>query len=264
MRVLICTDLEGVAGVSTFTVDTAAEGCRYVTATRLLAEEVNAAVRGFLRAGATEIAVIDGHGPGAVDFETLQPPARLIHGRPLPPVNQLFAELAARYDVLAMVGQHAMAGVRNGNLNHTQCSTAIDYYKLNGKLIGETAQCALFFGEYGIPLVFLSGDVAACDEAEELVPGITTAAVKEGLGRSCAMTMTAAESRETIEKQAETALLKHRQKAIAPVVWAPPYTLEIRYFHTDTADSASARPGSRRIDARTIQLCSDKISDIIY
>ena len=80
-----------------------------------------------------------------------------------------------------MIGQHAMAGTLTGNQNHTQNSRAIDYYRLNGRPIGETAQIALFFGALGLPLIFLSGDADACREAKALVPGIGTVAVKEGV-----------------------------------------------------------------------------------
>lgn len=264
MKILICTDIEGVAGVTTFGVDTGVDGRNYLNARRLLTEEVNAAVRGFLAAGATEIIVVDGHGPGAIDFELLRPPAKLLHGRPLAPIRQRFAELAPRIDAVAMVGQHAMAGVRDGNLNHTQNSATVESYRLNGQLIGETAQFALFYGALGKPLVFFSGDAAAVREAEALVPGLTTAAVKEGMGRNCALSLTAPVARELIERQAATAVARHRQTPLAPLAWPGPYRLEKRYFHTDVADAAADYPGSIRIDDRTVALESDDLTAILY
>ncbi len=50
-----------------------------------------------------------------------------------------------------------MAGVSTGNLNHTMSSRSIEHYKLNGRLIGETAVFALYHGAFGRPLLFLSG-----------------------------------------------------------------------------------------------------------
>lgn len=264
MRVLIMTDLEGVAGVSTPTVDTSLTGDNYRNCKRLLAEEVNAAARGFLKAGASEIIVFDGHGPGAVDFETLKPPAKLIHGRPLPPVVWLMKKLFARVDVTCSVGQHAMAGVRDGNLNHTQNSKEIMYYKLNGQLIGETAQFALLAGEYNIPYIFLSGDHAACREAEELIPGITTASVKEGLGRTSALSLSAEEARALIEEQTEKALLNHLAKPIPPLRWEAPYTLEKCYLHSEVADMSLGNKRITRLDNNTVVLKGDTIAEIIY
>ncbi len=57
-----------------------------------------------------------------------------------------------------MIGQHAMAGLRTSNQNHTQNSRRVDYYKLNGKLIGEIAQFSLYNGALGLPMIFLSGE----------------------------------------------------------------------------------------------------------
>jgi D-amino peptidase len=84
------------------------------------------------------------------------------------------------YDVCMMIGQHAMAGTQLGCMNHTQSSSSVDYYMLNGKLIGEIAQFALQKGALGLPLIFLSGDDIACKEVTDLLPEITTVSVKLG------------------------------------------------------------------------------------
>lgn len=54
-----------------------------------------------------------------------------------------------------------MRGVADGTLNHTQSSATIEYYRLNGRKIGEIARWALFAGSFGKPTIFLSGDEAA-------------------------------------------------------------------------------------------------------
>lgn len=264
MRILLMTDLEGVAGVSTPTVDTSLEGRGYAQATRLLTEEVNAAVRGFCRAGATAVTVFDGHGPGAIDFDVLQPPARLVHGRPLPPIVRLLKDLALEHDLIANVGQHAMSGVSAGNLNHTQNSREVISYELNGRPIGEIAQFALLMGELGLPWIFLSGDAEACCEAETLQPGIVTAAVKTGLGRTSALTLTAAASRQLIETQAEAALRRQLQKPFVPLCWPGPYVLQKTLLHTEIADTLAATSGARRVDAHTVEWCGETLADIIY
>ena len=64
MRVLIVTDLEGVNGVLNFPDWCTPEGQRNEVGCRFLTEEVNAAVKGFFNAGATEVIVVDGHGSG--------------------------------------------------------------------------------------------------------------------------------------------------------------------------------------------------------
>jgi D-amino peptidase len=157
-----------------------------------------------------------------------------------------------------------MAGTLTGNQNHTQSSQTIDSYKLNGKPIGEIGQIALYFGSFGIPLIFLSGEVDACTETEELIPDITTVAVKQGLGRGAAISLSAKEARRLIREGIRLAIEKQRTDPIAPLVWPGPYVLEKRYFHTDSADGAAAQPGVERVDAQTVRLQSDNIRDIIY
>ncbi len=83
MKVLMMTDLEGVAGVVTFEQDSYSDGKYYETAKRLLTAEVNAAVDGLMAAGAEEVLVIDGHGPGGIWFEDLHPRAKRCTGAPL-------------------------------------------------------------------------------------------------------------------------------------------------------------------------------------
>jgi D-amino peptidase len=163
-----------------------------------------------------------------------------------------------------MIGQHAMAGVQTGNLNHTQASRSIDYYKLNGKFIGEIAQFALNCGGLGIPMIFLSGDQAACDEAEELLPGVVTAAVKQGIGRNSAISLSAQASAQKIRENAATALKKHLENPFKPLVWEGPFVLEKRFFHTDTVDMVIGDPRYERVDSQTVRIRSESILDIIY
>ena len=263
MKVFIVTDMEGVAGVVSFTKQSYPDGKYYEQAKKLETAEVNAAVEGLVEAGIEEILVWDGHGAEGINFEDLHPIAKLLHGRPSPPWSRM-NEIIQQYDVVVMIGQHAMAGTLTGNQNHTQSSQTVDYYKLNGKPIGEIAQIALYFGSFGIPLIFLSGEVDACHEIGELIPGITTAAVKQGLGRGSAISLSAHEARQRIRVGIRKAIETQRTHPLAPLAWPAPYVLEKRYFHTDTADSAAGQPGAERVDAQTVRLYSDNIRDIIY
>jgi D-amino peptidase len=263
MKFILMTDLEGVAGVTSFADQTHAHSPYYLAARKLLTAEVNAAVEGLLKAGVEDILVIDGHGAGGISFEDLHPAARLLHGRPLAPWSRLIP-IYRQYDACGIVGQHAMAGVITGNMNHTQSSESIDYYMLNDRKIGEIAQMALFAGALGVPMIFLSGEEDACREAEALIPGITTAAVKQGLGRGSAISLSAPEAQRRIQQGILQAVECQHREPIPPLCWDGPYTLEIRYFHTDAADASAARPGFERVDSQTVRIRSDSVVDIIY
>ena len=263
MNVLMMTDLEGVAGVVSFEPQTYSTGPENRRACRLLTAEINAAVDALVESGAEDVLVADYHGPGAVVFEELHPAARLLHGRPLAPRSRII-EATAGCDVCMIVGQHAMAGTVEGDLNHTQSSRAIDSITLNGRPIGEIAQFALQQGALGRAVIFLSGDEAACREAEALIDGITTVAVKRGLGRNCAISLSAAEARKRIGEGVVEAVRKHREHPVAPLTWPGPYVLEKRFFHTDVADRAADAPDAERLDSQTVRFRSDDILQIIY
>jgi len=263
MRVMIMTDLEGASGVVTFADYTGPDSRYYGMAKRLLTGEVNAAVEALTAEGVEDVLVIDGHGCGGIVPEMLRPPARLMHG------GASFLTDGAKglyptYDAMMMIGQHAMAGTPEGNLCHTQSSTSITYYKLNGQMIGETAQWALFCGHFGVPLIFLSGDHAACAEAEALVPGIVTAAVKRGLARESAISIAPEAAQELIRRQVRQAVRNHRHRPLPPVKMDPPYELEVRF--TDAQHATNALAGGRweKVDDRTVRRRAQDIVSIIY
>jgi len=263
MKVLMMTDLEGVSGVVSFEDQGYASGKYYEQAKKLLTGEINAAVEGMLEADVTDILVVDGHGPGGVVFEELHPAARLLHGRPFP-WKVLQEEIGPSCDVGIMIGQHAMMGAERGTLNHTQNSKTVEYYKLNGRCIGELGQFAYFCGGVGKPVIFVSGDDAACREAEELIDGVTTVAVKEGLSRNSAISCPPGEAHRRIREGIVRAFKKQRDRPVRPLTCPGPYVLEKRYLSREHADAAENRPLTKRIDAKTIQVCSDNILDIIW
>ena len=260
MNVFIMTDLEAVAGVSSFLEHTYPEAKYYDECKKLLTAEVNAAVDGLLEAGAKDVLVMDGHGPGGMWFQDLHVEARLIHGRPLDPK---WIDLLEDRDVAMFIGQHAMAGVQDGNLNHTMSSQHVDYYKLNGELIGEIAHFALVAGSYGVPTIYLSGDEAACREIEALIPGVITTAVKKGLSRNSTISVSAEKAHQMIREGARQAVEHHLKDPIAPLVWDGPFELEKRYFQSDFADDYAKREGIERIDSQTIRIRSDDIRETL-
>ena len=63
MKVLFWCDMEGIGGIVKWD-QVLAGKAQYEEGRRLYTAEVNAAVRGAKKAGATEIIVVDGHGAG--------------------------------------------------------------------------------------------------------------------------------------------------------------------------------------------------------
>lgn len=233
MKVYIMTDQEGVAGVVNWE-DYGSPGARlYELACRLLTLEVNAAIEGFLAAGATDFLVADGHGHGSIDQCLLHPKARLFCGRPVPgpypfAIDDSFA-------AACQIGQHAKANTDGGHLSHTG-SFSVDDLVLNGRSLGEMGINMTVAGYYGVPSILVAGDQAATEEARDLVPNIETVAVKEGVKRGqatglaitesrtfncCATHLSPETARERIAAAAERAL--NRLDEIKPFFIPPPY-----------------------------------------
>ncbi len=207
MKVYIVTDLEGISGICLFEQTREKIPPLYEEARLLLTREVNAAVQGCLDAGAEEVVVLDGHG-GGFNFvpEEMHPGAYFITGpgRPHPLLG-----LDESFGAVLCIGFHAKLGTPDGVLHHTQSSKAETRYWYNGIEMGEIGQVALIAGAYGVPVAMVTGDLAACREARELLgEDIVTVKVKEGYGRHCAKMLPPKRAREEIRKGAREAVMK--------------------------------------------------------
>ncbi|MBS1876351.1 MAG: M55 family metallopeptidase [Acidobacteria bacterium] len=185
-RILIVTDLEGVGGVNDPDEQLLPGQRRYLESRKILTGEVNAAVDGAVAAGASEIVVWDGHdGSRTLSIDEIHSPARLLQGRPTPANYYLSDRL---YDGVIFIGQHAKAGAKDAVLAHTQ-SFAVRRLTINGKEVGELGQVAAIAGQFGIPVIMLSGDRAACAEMLELQPRAVTVEVKRLAGRGSTVSL---------------------------------------------------------------------------
>jgi len=249
MKIYIMTDLEGVAGVVDFESQTYDTGKYYEKAKELLTAEVNAAVEGAMRAGATEILVCDGHGQGGIVPELIHPSAKLLHGRPL----GKFWELDnGKWDAVFLLGHHSINGTPDGNLNHTYSSRTIVKMLLNGEPAGEIGINIYLAGWFGIPAVLITGDEAACREAKQYVPDIEAVAVKKGINRTAAITLSPVKAREKIKEGAYRAA--QRIGEIKPVKLEGECELIIEYLSSADAFSHSKRPYIEPVDGRTVKI----------
>ncbi len=177
MKIYLATDIEGVSGVLNFKDYCSPGSMYYEMSKRLLTLEVNAAVEGFFRGGATEITVLDGHGPGAINQELLDERVNLLRGHYTPVFPWGLDE---GYDALAFVGQHAKSNTPFSHLTHTSVFGIYDML-VNNVSIGEYGQLALCAMELGIPTIFAAGEKALAEEAEALTPGVVTIWGKRGI-----------------------------------------------------------------------------------
>jgi D-amino peptidase len=248
MKVYIITDMEGVSGIC-HEEQVKRESPHYGPARRLLNADVNAAIAGAFEGGATEVVVSDGHGGGFnLLLEDMDP--RAVYERPNGGLDMM-PGLDGSFAGVFCVGYHAMAGTLNGFLDHTQSSASWFNYTVNGRKTGELGQVGLWAGSYDVPVLLVTGDQAACDEGREFFGPIETAAVKQGIGRQFARCLHPKAAHTLVREAAARAMT--RVGSISPYHVEAPLTIRLEYYRSDMADAVARRPGTRRLDARTVE-----------
>ncbi len=244
MRVLIMSDMEGVSGIVVWEqVDGGAP--MYEEGRRLYTEEINAAVRGAKAAGATEIVAVDCHGAGggwsfnSYIPELLDPDCEWVAHHKWSRYTEL---LEQGCDAVLLVGMHARAGTPDGVMCHTISTVTWRNLWFNEDLVGEIGINAALCGHFDCPVALVTGDVAACREAQEILgDGPTYVAVKKGLSRFSARQIAPLRARQMIEDGARRALQHLGQ---APVYTpARPTTITIEIDTVDKAGQFRGRGG---------------------
>lgn len=253
MRVMLWCDMEGIAGISVWE-QVNGGAALYEEGRRLYTEEINAAVRGCKRAGATEIVVIDGHGAGGPwSFKSLIPEllesgAEYVLGYTW---ARYTAPLEAGCDAALFVGAHAMAGTPDGILCHTVSAQAWYNARINDTLVGESGIVAAICGDFGCPCVFVSGDAATCREVAALVGDkVVQAPVKVGLGRYSARHMSATDARSLIEGRVYGALT--RRDWPKPLKFPAPTSFTVELATPDRAAEFAGKPGVEIVNPRLV------------
>ncbi len=254
MRVLVISDMEGVAGITRWNQVSAGED-GYAEGRVLYTEEINAAVRGALAGGADEVVVMDCHGAGGEwSFASLIPDR--LDPRCEFVVQQRWTEyteaLEDGCDAALLVAMHARAGTADGVLSHTVRGSEWQELRFNGRPVGETAINAALCGHWDCPVLLVTGDRAACREALDLLgPGLTTVEVKRAHHRFGARHIPPVRARELIEAGARSALANLR--AVAPYVPARPVEIAVELRNPEHADPYRARADVERTGPRSIR-----------
>ncbi|MEZ0115503.1 D-amino peptidase [Catenulispora sp. EB89] len=248
MRIYISADMEGITGL--VDADDVQPGGRDYERGRLaMTEDVNAAVRGAVRGGATEIVVNDAHGPMRnLMVDTLHPAARLIRGKPK--TMGMIEGLTGAHDALVCVGYHARAGA-HGVLSHSFMGHEIEDMWLDERATGEIGLVHACAAALGVPLIALTGDDAACAEATDWDAAVATTPVKYVRSRFAAELRPQNEARIAIEENVARALVEKRAGTGAP--GDATSTLVVRWQSSAVAETLLGIPGVTAVDPRTVR-----------
>jgi D-amino peptidase len=249
MKILIATDMEGITGVTTW--DQVTPGhAEYARFRKQMTEDVNAAIRGVCEAGADEVIIADGHWNGSnILIEELDVRGRLNTGSPSP--FSMMQGIDESVDGVMFVGYHARNGSPNAILDHTWSSKTVANVWLNNILTGEYGLNAAVAGQFGVPVILVSGDQTACAQVTELLGNVETAIVKQASGRFAAECLSPDVTRDTICVSAERAVERQAEGNIPdPFVLDMPITVTVEFFSSDMADRASLMPFTKRDGTR--------------
>ncbi len=267
MRVFIAVDMEGITGVVHWPQPTTGgrELADDENQRQQMTADVNAVIKGARSAGATEFVILDSHGSAPprpnLRLKDIDPEAKLLSYRNYFGSTQDLLEDG--YDAIFIVGMHAVDGVADGILSHNFTSTFKEIY-FNGLRIGEIGFFALWAGIHNIPLTFLSGDDAACEEAKELIPDIVTTSTKKGITHGFALLYPEAQVRADLERGAAEAIGNVRQ--VKPLEMAGPVEVKIVMGggrETIKADACAMFPWVERLSSTSIGFSVDTVYEAL-
>ena len=250
-KVYISADMEGISGISGSD-QLSPGGSEYGRSRKLMAEDVNAAIRGALAAGATEIVVNDSHG-GQRNLlpEDLHPSARLIshsfkrYG--------MMEGLDDSFDAVIFIGYHAKAGTPGGLFAHTGSGVVSDL-QINGKSVGEGGMNALLAAWYGVPVVLVTGDDVAVTQVKEIATAARGVVVKRAINVRAVELAPLAKARMEIEAGAREAVAG--AKRTTPQRRGP-FNVRMQFRDTLIPEVAEAFPIIRRDAPDTVSYSMD-------
>lgn len=239
-KVYISVDMEGISGISGDD-QLSAGGAEYGRSRKLMAEDANAAIRGAIEAGATDILVNDSHG-GQRNIlpEDLHPAARLIshsfkrYG--------MMEGLDETFDAVVFIGYHAKAETPGGLFAHTGSGVVRDL-QINGRSVGEGGMNTALARWYGVPVVLVTGDDVAVAQVREVATEARGVVVKRAINVRASELKPLPAARQEIQAAAREAVAGARKR---PPERGGPYRVQMRFRNTLIPEVAEAFPTLER------------------
>jgi D-amino peptidase len=258
LKVFISVDMEGISGV-VVSAECRQGGRDYQYFRKIMTLETNAAIEGALAAGATEILVRDSHGSALnIIPDLLHHRARLLRNWSGGFLGMMEG-IDNTFDAVMFIGYHARAGTPNAIIDHTSSGSVMDM-SVNGISLPEAGYNALVAGHFGVPVVFLAGDQAICDQVKKLFGNVETVAVKQGIGEA-SLGIHPQVARTRIQ-QGVTRALKNLKK-YTPFKMKPPYKLVLKLKSERMVYRGSFYPGAKRTGPWELTFTSDSILEIV-
>jgi D-amino peptidase len=258
VKILISTDIEGVAGV-THTEQTRSGNPEYERARGWMTDEANAAIGGAFDGGATEVLVNDSHGSFRnLLLDRLDPRAHTITGKPR--YLGMMAGVDLGCDAVFMVGYHSRAQTQ-GVLAHTINSFAFRSVAVNGEEFGEAHLYGALAGEFGVPVALLSGDDVFLAETTPTFPGAVGVETKRAHGNGVCLSLAPAQACSLIREAAKAAIAKIA--TLRPVRIAGPIECVLTTQTPAIADLFCQWPQMERVGGSQLRFRTDDVQSTV-
>ncbi|SEQ08786.1 M55 family metallopeptidase [Piscibacillus halophilus] len=238
MKLYMSVDMEGITGLPDYTfVDSQLHN--YERARRIMTEEANHIIETAFKYGCDYFLVNDSHSKmNNLLVDELFDEAELITGGVKP--HSMVEGLDESYQGAIFLGYHARAG-QPGVMSHSMTFGVRNFY-VNDVAVGELGLNAYVAGHYEVPVILVGGDDGAANEAEQLIPNIVTAAVKQSITRQAVKTLTPKKSGELLREKTIEAIENLDQ--IKPLIPPKQPTFRIEFNNYGQAEWAALMPGT--------------------
>lgn len=258
MKVLISTDIEGVAGVY-HPEQTRPGNGEYERARAWMTAEADAAVKGAFAGGATDVLVNDSHGQFRnLLADKIDSRAQLIQGKPR--YLGMMAGLEEGCDAVCLVGYHSRSQGR-GILAHTINSFAFARIWINGEEMGEAGLYGSLAGELNVPVIMASGDDVFLAENQSMFANAVWVQTKVAYSCNSGLSLSPQASCEAIAHAAELAV--QRAASVKPLRVQGPIVCRLQTQSPALADLFCVWPELLRMDGVTVEFKASSVQSAV-
>jgi D-amino peptidase len=258
VKILISADMEGATGV-TWPADVLPGTPQWERCRPMFTSDVQAAALGFFDGGADQVLVNEAHwSMRNLLLEQLDDRVEMLTGRHKA-LSMVEGVQHGDVDGIAFIGYHGGAGME-GVLAHTYLANQLTGVWLNDVRASEGLLNAHVVAEYGVPVILVTGDDVACDDALGYAPEARKVAVKDHVSRYAAVCRTPARTHADIRaaaKEAVSLAVRHEP------VQAGPHTVAVEFDAEHLADAATVVPGVGRVGERKVAYTEATMYDAI-
>jgi D-amino peptidase len=250
-KIFISADMEGISGISGSD-QLSATGAEYGRSRKMMADDVNAAIRGARAGGASTIVVNDSHGSMRnLRLEDLEQGVHLIsHSFKR---SGMMEGLDDSFDAALFIGYHAKAGHPGGLFAHTGSGVVRDV-RVNGRSLGEGGLNTTVAAWYGVPVALVTGDDVAVKQVAEVATSAKLVAVKRAINPRAVELRPFKDVHAEIERAAAEGV---RAAKKFPPRREASYKVDVQFDEIAIPEVAESLPGMQRPSPDTISFTAE-------